>query len=150
KEYSGSFAAIQSGKYSFFGRSAWKDFSTEDQDFHGQMDEVRVWRVTRTEAQIRENRFKQLAGNEPDLVGLWNFDDPSKPGRDSTLGGHHGKLMGRAVVMAPRFEALLYGKVSDAAGNALAEARIEVRQAGKEIGRATANDRGEYLVTIDL
>ena len=113
------------------------------------MDEVRVWKVARTEAQIRDNWFKQLAGNEPDLVGLWNFDDPSDPGRDSTRAGHHGKLAGQAAVVAPGFKGLLYGKVTDPAGNPLAGATIEVRQAGREMVRATADDRGKYLVTID-
>ena len=148
-DYRGSFAAIQSGKYAFLGRSTWGDLFPEVQDFHGQIDEVRVWRVARTEAQILENRSKQLIGNEPDLVGLWNFDDPREPGRDSTRAGHHGKLMGRARVIAPQFVGQLYGKVTDPAGNALAGASIEVRLTGKEIGRASTDDRGEYLVTID-
>ena len=55
-------------------------------DFQGQMDEVRVWSVARTAQQIREDMFKHLTGSEPRLVGLWNFDDPANPGRDSSPG----------------------------------------------------------------
>lgn len=68
-----------------------------DQDFHGQMDELRVWDHPRTEDQIRKTMFQRLSGKEEGLVGLWNFDDvTAEEGilRDSSQGGHHGRLMG--------------------------------------------------------
>ena len=46
----------------------------------GQLDEVRLWRVARTEAEIREHMFESLTGREEGLVALWNFDDPANPG----------------------------------------------------------------------
>src|SRR5262249_49917870 len=67
-----------------------------DAPFQGEMDEVRVWSVARTEEQIREAMSRKLSGQEPGLVGLWNFDDPANPGHDASPGGHHGKLMGNA------------------------------------------------------
>jgi hypothetical protein len=60
------------------------------------MDEIRVWKVARTTEQIRENITKQLTGSEAGLVGLWNFDDPANPGRDTSPNHHDGKLMGNA------------------------------------------------------
>ncbi|MCW5552652.1 MAG: hypothetical protein KIS67_10910, partial [Verrucomicrobiae bacterium] len=84
------------------GRSLFKDASNagSDADFNGQMDEVRIWVGERTAEQIRENMARKLTGGEPGLVGLWNFDDPANPGRDSSPGGHHGRLMGQAQVVA--------------------------------------------------
>jgi len=66
-----------------------------DEDFHGQMDEVRVWKVALTEAQIRETMFQRLAGTESDLAALWNFDNLEN-GADSGPGAYHGKLVGNA------------------------------------------------------
>src|SRR5262249_31885001 len=65
----------------------------------GQLDEVRIWNVARTEEQIRETMSRKLTGQEPGLVGLWNFDDPANPGRDSSPGRHDGQLMGNAAVV---------------------------------------------------
>ena len=75
----------------YLGRSNWRSLARtagyEDEDFQGQMDEVRVWRGERTAAQIREDLRRHLTGSEPGLVGLWNFDDPSQPGKDSSPNG---------------------------------------------------------------
>ena len=65
----------------------------------GFIDEVRVWTVARTAAEIRENYLRNLNGTEPGLVGLWNFDDPANPGRDASPGGHQGKVVGNARVV---------------------------------------------------
>jgi hypothetical protein len=43
--------------------------------FIGQMDEVRVWNIARSEAQIAATMFQRLTGNEPGLVAYWRFDD---------------------------------------------------------------------------
>jgi Concanavalin A-like lectin/glucanases superfamily len=97
--YGGSFNAINSGKHNYLGRSNWKGQpSAENEDFDGQMDEVRVWRVARTEEQIRQAMFQRLTGREEGLVGLWNFDD-GRAG-DATPAGHHGKLVGQAHTVA--------------------------------------------------
>ncbi len=88
---------VPNGERNYVGRSNWPN----DRDFHGQLDEVRVWNVGRTAEQIRENISRKLTGTEPGLVGLWNFDDPANPGRDASPGGHDGKLAGSAR-LAPR------------------------------------------------
>jgi len=82
----------------YLGRSNWRISNPGDADFHGQMDEVRVWKVARTEAQIRATMFKKLDGREPGLAGLWNFDDGTA--NDATPGVHHGKLVGAARITA--------------------------------------------------
>jgi hypothetical protein len=43
--------------------------------FVGSLDEVRVWNVARTAAQIAATMRQRLNGNEAGLVGYWRFDD---------------------------------------------------------------------------
>lgn len=42
---------------------------------NGKFDEVRLWNVARTPAEIRENVHKVLAGDEAGLIGYWRLDD---------------------------------------------------------------------------
>jgi hypothetical protein len=42
--------------------------------FRGQLDEVRVWRVTRTAVQVQENLFGRLTGDAADLVAYYPFE----------------------------------------------------------------------------
>ncbi|EDN70166.1 VCBS [Beggiatoa sp. PS] len=45
-------------------------------DFYkGQMDEVRIWNVARTQAQIQANMYHQLSGNEARLQAYYTFND---------------------------------------------------------------------------
>ena len=83
---------VAAGDHNYLGRSNWQEDSPtgKDADLHGHMDEVRVWKVARTEAQIRESMSLKLSGSETGLAGLWNFDDPANPGRDASPTGHHG------------------------------------------------------------
>jgi hypothetical protein len=90
-----SFADIKVSHTNLFGRGVTRN--PQDEDFHGQLDEIRVWDHRRTEAQIRENMRRQLTGNESGLAGLWNFDDGTA--RDSSSFAHDGKLAGNARVV---------------------------------------------------
>jgi hypothetical protein len=45
--------------------------------FIGKMDEVRIWNVARTEAEISATMHERLTGREPGLVAYWRFDAPS-------------------------------------------------------------------------
>jgi len=99
--YGGSFAATQSGQNAYLGRAAWG--FTSDEDFHGQMNEVRVWKVARTEEQIQENMFRQMTGTEPALAAVWNFARVENGFvRDAGPGAHHGRLIGNAKVVGAR------------------------------------------------
>ncbi len=42
--------------------------------FYGKMDEIRMWNVARTQEEINQYRFKELAGNEKGLVLYYNLD----------------------------------------------------------------------------
>jgi concanavalin A-like lectin/glucanase superfamily protein len=91
-----SFADIKVTQTNYFGRGLVNNRT--DQDFRGQIDEIRVWNHRRTEAQIRENMSKRLTGKEAGLAGLWNFDDGTA--NDSSPNVHHGNLQGNARLVA--------------------------------------------------
>ncbi|HEU0040454.1 MAG TPA: LamG-like jellyroll fold domain-containing protein [Verrucomicrobiae bacterium] len=90
-----SFADIHVSHTNVFGRGLTRN--PGDQDFRGQMDEIRVWNHRRSEAQIRENMHKRLTGKEEGLAGLWNFDDGTA--NDASPHAYRGKLVGNARVV---------------------------------------------------
>ena len=132
------------------GRSNFRVVYNTDADFHGQMTEVRMWAGERTQAQIRENMFKSLTGGEANLVGLWNFNDPSQPGKDSSTNAHHGTLEGQArVVSAPRptrcesnLPIILFGKVLDSLGNPATNAAIRLLRQEQEVATTQSRPDG--------
>jgi len=62
----------------------------------GQLDEIRVWNIYRTENQIRDNMNRTIS-SQTGLVGYWNFDD----GTPSDLSGNaaDGTLIDNAVIV---------------------------------------------------
>ena len=102
--YPGGFAQLGSGTWNRLGKTV--SDNPADLPFKGALDEVRVWRVARTEAQIRATLEQKLTGQEPGLAALWNFDDPADPGRDASPGAQHGELRGQAKVLAAPSPAL--------------------------------------------
>jgi Ca2+-binding RTX toxin-like protein len=67
--------------------------------FAGQIDDVRIWNVARTQAQIQANYNQQLVGNEAGLAGYWNFNEPSGgTALDKTINGNNGNIIGATHV----------------------------------------------------
>jgi PAS domain S-box-containing protein len=132
----------------YLGRSNWRTLARtvgyEDDDFQGQMDEVRVWRGERTAAQIREAMQRHLTGSEPGLVGLWNFDDPSRPGKDSSPNGFDARLFGQAQTVPEVLPVVLLGRITNADGRGLTNAYVEVLWPGGEALRSFADADGYY------
>jgi len=67
--------------------------------FIGSMDEVRIWNVCRTEAEIKENMRKILTGNEAGLACYYRFDHNSGDQLyDYSVNGNHGVWRGRSAL----------------------------------------------------
>ncbi len=64
--------------------------------FRGNISDVRFWNRVRTPQEISSDKFKQLTGNEPGLIGYWKLDNLSEGGyiEDSSLVGNDGILYG--------------------------------------------------------
>lgn len=57
--------------------------------FDGKIDDVRLWGVARTQAEIIDNMNLELTGTEPGLLGYWKFNGDAF---DSTANGNHLSL----------------------------------------------------------
>jgi hypothetical protein len=65
--------------------------------FHGDIAQVRLWRVARTPAQIREDMHRAPKGNEEGLAASWPLDEGRGTlARDSSRSESHGVLRGAA------------------------------------------------------
>ncbi len=77
--------------------------------FNGLVDELRIWKVLRTDAEILASYDKALVGNEPGLVGYWKFNEApgSLTAADSvTTPGHTahpGTLLAATPANVPTF-----------------------------------------------
>ncbi|MFC1775239.1 LamG-like jellyroll fold domain-containing protein [Patescibacteria group bacterium] len=54
--------------------------------FDGQIDDLRVWNVTRTQLEIQANANQELTGSEAGLVGYWKLNNDYQ---DATANGNH-------------------------------------------------------------
>jgi len=52
-------------------------FGIVETSFCGLIDEVRLWDVARSQAQIQSGLYRVLRGDEPGLVGYWRFNEGS-------------------------------------------------------------------------
>jgi len=166
-DYTGSFSAINVGNdqippnpplrkggkggfLGYFGKSHW----SENDDFKGQLDEIRVWRVACTRKQIRAKMYQKLKGNEPGLVGLWNFEVGGA--KDSSQNGYEGKLFGdahcvEAFLPAPNElvrPVMLSGMITDESGNPLASTDVRLEQDGNTIATISTNNTGNYRMVF--
>src|SRR4029077_12748692 len=69
-------AAIGTGITSAVGNPPTNPASTPGGFFDGQVEEVRIWNVVRTQAQIQADRFNELASGAG-LVARWGFNETS-------------------------------------------------------------------------
>ncbi|HKS35711.1 MAG TPA: FG-GAP-like repeat-containing protein, partial [Verrucomicrobiae bacterium] len=66
--------------------------------FGGKADEVRVWNVPRSGAQIAASMSQSLVGNEGGLMGYWRLDEGSgSVASDATANGNNGTLFNNPV-----------------------------------------------------
>ncbi len=60
--------------------------------FQGLIDEVRIWNVVRTQAEIQADMYRTINGPRPGLLAVWHFDGDAR----DAVGSHHGTLGGDA------------------------------------------------------
>ncbi|MDO9041627.1 MAG: LamG-like jellyroll fold domain-containing protein [Desulfocapsaceae bacterium] len=82
----------------YIGKAPWTNYN----NFNGQMDELRVWNVARTQAQIQYAMNRSLVGNETGLVAYWPFNDAagSPTADDASQYNHVGTLYNGAAIVA--------------------------------------------------
>lgn len=74
----------------YIGRSNYSSDSYADAMF----DEIRIWNVARTQAQILSTMHMSIPTNTPGLVGLWRFDEGSGTNTAEAVSGVQSPLMG--------------------------------------------------------
>jgi|GEM_PF-1122983 len=69
--------------------------ASEGMAFRGHVRELSLWKIARTDEEILANRDKALRGDEPGLVGYWDFSE-GKGGvlHDRSATGNHGTIKG--------------------------------------------------------
>jgi hypothetical protein len=60
--------------------------------FDGNIDEVRVWNVTRSQSQIQANMYSPLSGSESGLINYWQFEEGSGTTASDTTSNNNGTL----------------------------------------------------------
>ncbi|MCK5331881.1 MAG: choice-of-anchor D domain-containing protein, partial [Candidatus Marinimicrobia bacterium] len=67
--------------------------------FNGNIDEVRIWNIARTQEEIQANMSHHLVGDEEGLVGYWRMDEGSGQTLvDWSINENHGQLGSNAGV----------------------------------------------------
>lgn len=65
----------------------------QERSFHGLIDEIRIWNIARSQAQIQADMNRMLNGDEPGLVGYWRLDEGSGQAvLDSSPNQNDGRL----------------------------------------------------------
>jgi hypothetical protein len=129
---------------------------TQDEiHFAGQIDEVRIWNTARTQDEIQAAMHKSLTGEEPGLIGYWNFDLGS-PNTviDSSPERSHGKLVGDAYLVEAELPkqgeatvpAVISGRIMDEKGQPR-QAWYKLKCDGEEIESGQTNISGEYRIS---
>ena len=120
--------------------------NNSDQFWDGGIDEVRIWSIARTTAEIEECKSQQLTGIEPNLVGYWQFDEGAGNNvKDKTINANHGILQGGVTWInssAPMEPG--WFTISTDSGICSANSSIDIEL----LFNATELDTGDYFATL--
>jgi signal transduction histidine kinase len=122
--------------------------------FRGLVDDVRLWSVERTPAEIRQGLFRSMTGREPGLIGQWSFEDTN--GRDGGAARGEGHLIGGATIAPyPRATendiatlAVIAGLVRPASAPDLPRARIFLIASGEVVETVRADEQGGFRILL--
>ena len=150
-DFSEGVSTIRNDTANYLGRSQWDG----NDDFKGELDEVRVWDRVLSIQEIRKNLFSKLSGKEPGLVAYWNFD--SGTAIDSTAASRDAVLMGNAACIAsaiPKSTAditlptVINGRVEDTFGNPLPGATVRIYSGNRFFREAVTDSTGFYTFRL--
>ena len=124
--------------------------------FAGQIDEVRIWNIARTQEEIRAAMHTTLSGKEPGLVGYWRFDDDQNIAADSSPSHSDGKLIGDAHCVEAELPkqgelpipTVISGRITTEEGKPIQDAIVRLEQDGEEIAQTQADAEGNYRLVI--
>ncbi|WP_353571581.1 LamG-like jellyroll fold domain-containing protein, partial [Candidatus Albibeggiatoa sp. nov. BB20] len=92
------------------------------QHFEGKIDDVRVWDIARTQAEIQANMYTPLTGSETGLVSYWNFEEATGTTANdlNSSNANHGTLTNMddtawidGIIGEPTFSTSLNTPISD-------------------------------------
>jgi len=147
-------------------RIGWTHEEEDFSSFAGQIDEVRIWNIARTQEEIQRTMHSTLSGKEPGLVGFdtqatqpkgyWRFDNEQNIATDLSPNRSDGKLIGDAhFVQAELPEpaelvipTVLGGMITDEAGKPIQNASVRLEKDGEEIAQAQTDASGNYRIVI--
>jgi Concanavalin A-like lectin/glucanases superfamily len=78
----------------YIGRSNY----SSDKYANAMFDEIRIWNVARTQAQIQSTMHVSLSASTPGLVALWRFDELSGTNTVEAVSGVSSELVGGATL----------------------------------------------------
>lgn len=85
------------------GKASFNTYVGRETVLNGCLDDVRIWNIVRSPQQIQAAMNQNLAGNEPGLVGYWDFKQSSRDSlaRDKTANNNHGAIVGNVKFVVP-------------------------------------------------
>lgn len=108
------------------GGYGWESYGLNNQEFKGQIDEVRVWNVARSAAQIASTINSSVPVNAAGLVGYWKMDEGTgTTTADATANGNTGTLTSgplwvvSAATVYPAFSWIPTSSLSDSIGTSV-------------------------------
>ena len=95
--------------------------------FDGMIEEVRIWNVARTRAEIQADMYREIPGNEPGLVGYWHFNEGSgNITLDQTSNNNDGSLQGGPTWVVSTAPILTWLSVDPASGTISANDSLDL------------------------
>jgi hypothetical protein len=89
-------------------------------DCSGEIDELRIWNIARTQEEIKASMHTTLKGDDAGLIGYWNFDNGTA--KDRSNNRHDGTLIGNAAII----EALPTVRLEDKIANPYAQFTMDI------------------------
>lgn len=74
------------------------DAAAPDRTVKGVFDEVRIWNVAKTAAELFDNKLLTLNGDEAGLIAYYNFNDSAAVATDLTVNKYNGTINGGTYV----------------------------------------------------